>query len=64
MTLVGKSGNRPLIWFALKSIARPSFTNFVKICGNRPYIWLQERFKYDNVGGRSVNHSAGMVSEI
>ena len=64
MTLVGKSGNRPLIWFALKSTARPLFTNLVKIFGNRPYIWLQERFKNANVGGRSVNHSAGMVSEI
>ena len=63
MRFVGKCGSGPSKLLALKSIAR-SFNPFVDTFGNRPYIWLLERFRSFNVGGRSANHSAGMVSEM
>ena len=63
MRFVGKCGSGPSKLLALKSIAR-SYNPFDDKFGNRPYIWLLERFKRFNVGGRSANHSAGMVSEM
>ena len=62
MRFVGKCGSGPSKLLALQSILERSFNPFVDTFGNRPYIWLLERSKIFNVGGRYANHSAGMVS--
>ena len=58
-----KSGSGPSKPLSLKSI--PILFEFiVDTFGKRPCIRFLERSKNFNVGGRSANHSIGMVSEI
>jgi hypothetical protein len=63
--LAGKIGSGPSKRLSLRSIpkaVRPFFD--MDTSGNLLYIWLLERLKTLNVGGRLANHSVGMVSEM